>query len=238
MTAPALHIEGLRFHYRNSDFALHVRELKIEPGASVAFIGPSGSGKTTLLNLIAGIQLPDEGRITVDGVNVEGLSDAARRRFRVSRLGLIFQEFELLAYLNVLDNILLPYRIGPSLELDHPTRQRANELAHTVGLGDKLRRSVGRLSHGERQRVALCRALLTRPGLLLADEPTGSLDPTNKLRVLELMFECARDAEATLVMVTHDHELLERFDRIVDFKQFEDASTPGSAGALPVEVAP
>ncbi len=220
MTAPALHIEGLRFHYRNSDFALHVRELMIERGESVAFIGPSGSGKTTLLNLIAGIQLPDDGRITVDGANLEVLSDAARRRFRVSRLGLIFQEFELLAYLSVLDNILLPYRIGPSLELDDATRHRAIELARTVGLGEKLRRSVGRLSHGERQRVALCRALLTRPCLLLADEPTGSLDPTNKLRVLELLFQCARDADATLIMVTHNHELLDRFERVVDFSQF------------------
>ncbi len=207
MTAPALHIEGLRFHYRNSDFALHVRELKIEPGASVAFIGPSGSGKTTLLNLIAGIQLPDDGRITVDGVHLDVLGDAARRRFRVSRLGLIFQEFELLAYLSVLDNILLPYRIGPPLELDDATRHRAIELARTVGLGDKLRRSVGRLSHGERQRVALCRALLRRPPVILADEPTGNLDDDNARRVMDLLLTLVAEERRTLVYVTHDRAL-------------------------------
>ena len=219
-----VHLEGLRFHYPDSDFALHVPELIIDRGASVAFIGPSGSGKTTLLNLIAGVRRPDGGRITVDGVNVDNLSDAGRRQFRISRLGLVFQEFELLQYLSVLDNILLPYRIGPTLELERATHESAVALARTVGIGDHLRRSVGLLSQGEKQRVALCRALLTRPGLLLADEPTGNLDPTNKLHVLELLFQCATEAEAALVVVTHDHELLDQFDRVVDFKQFHDTA--------------
>ena len=228
---PMVHIEGLRFRYRTSDFALHVPELALARGTSAAFTGPSGSGKTTLLNLIAGIRTPDRGRITVDGVNVEALSEPARREFRIGRLGLVFQEFELIEYLSVLDNILLPYRIGPPLRLERSVRKRAVELAGTVGIDDKLHRYVGRLSQGEKQRVALCRALLTRPGLLLADEPTGSLDPANKMRVLDLLFECAREAGATLVMVTHDHDLLDRFERIVDFRQFHDSAASADAVA-------
>jgi len=236
MTAPIVHVDGLRFSYRDSDFALHVPALEIERGVSVALTGPSGSGKTTLLHLLAGIHLPSAGRITVDGVEIASLGDAARRAFRIRRLGLVFQEFELLEYLDVLDNILLPYRIGPGLTLDGETRRRAEMLARTVGIGELIRRRAARLSHGEKQRVALCRALVTRPGLLLADEPTGSLDPTNKRRVLDLLLQCAREAGATLVMVTHDHELLDRFDRIVDFGQFHDVGTPAVPAAASTEV--
>ncbi len=228
---PMIQISGLRFHYRGSDFSLRIAELQIARGASIAFTGPSGSGKTTLVNLIAGVYTPSDGRIIVDGVDVHARSDPARRRFRVSRLGLVFQEFELLEYLNVLDNILLPYRIDSQLKLDPSIRRRATELAGTVGIGDKLRRYVGRLSHGERQRVAICRALLTRPGLVLADEPTGNLDPANTLQVLDLLFECARDAGATLVVITHDHDLLPRFDRVVDFAQFHHTPAPETQAA-------
>ena len=135
-----IHIRGLRFGYRGSDFSLRIAELEIASGASIAFTGPSGSGKTTLINLIAGVCTPDVGRIVIDGVDVHALSDAARRRFRVGRLGLVFQEFALVEYLSVLDNILLPYRIGSGLDLDASIRRRAMELAGTVGIGDKLRR--------------------------------------------------------------------------------------------------
>ncbi len=217
-----IRITGLRFRYRGSDFRLHVPDLTIGRGASVAFTGPSGSGKTTLVNLIAGIHTPGAGRVIVDGVDVHALGDSARRQFRISRLGMVFQEFELIEYLDVLDNILLPYRIGSALKLDPSVRRRAEMLAATVEIADKLRRYVRRLSHGERQRVAICRALLTRPGLVLADEPTGHLDPANKMHVLDLLFDCAREADATLVVITHDHELLDRFDRVLDFRQFHD----------------
>ena len=233
---PMVHIERLRFRYRHSDFALRVPDLAITRGSTVAFTGPSGSGKTTLLNLIAGIRTPDDGRITVDGVRINALNETARRAFRVQRLGLVFQEFELIEYLSVLDNILLPYRIGAGLRLERSTRERAIELARVVGIESKLRRYVGRLSHGEKQRVALCRALLIRPRLLLADEPTGSLDPANKVRVLDLLLDCARELESTLIMVTHDHDLLDRFDRIVDFSRFHDAAAPGDSGAALAEM--
>jgi putative ABC transport system ATP-binding protein len=221
-----LHIQDLTFVYRASDFVLHVPKLSVDARAAVAFIGASGSGKTTLLHLIAGIARPQRGRILVGGDDVTALGAAARRAYRIRRIGLIFQSFELLEHLSVLDNILLPYRIAPSLVLDGGVRDRAARLADRVGLGDKLRRGLTRLSQGERQRVAICRALVPQPALLLADEPTGNLDPSSKGRVLEILFEQAQENAATLVTVTHDHDLLDRFDRVVDFKTFHGAGSP------------
>ena len=215
-------ISDLRFRYSQGGFALHVPELEVESGERVAVIGPSGSGKTTLLNLIAGIRLPQSGRVVTKQVDVSDLADSARRDFRIRNIGLVFQEFELLEYLNVLDNILLAYRINASLELNREVRQRAVELAEMMGIGDKANRNVRRLSQGEKQRVAVCRALLAEPPLLLADEPTGNLDPTNKDRVLDILIEYAESKGSTLVTVTHDHDLLSRFERIIDFKQFYD----------------
>ncbi len=221
--APRITVEGISFHYRTGEFELRVPSMEVAPGESIAVIGPSGSGKTTFLHLVAGIALPLAGRIQVGEVEVNALSDAVRRAFRVARMGLVFQEFELLDYLSVLDNVLLPYRISPTLRLDREVRDRAAAIADEVGLKDKLRRSVRRLSQGERQRVAVCRALVTRPGLLLADEPTGNLDPENKDRVLEILFEQAAKTGATLLTVTHDYGLLDRFDRVVDAADWESA---------------
>ena len=192
-------------------------------------IGPSGSGKTTLLHLVSGVLLPPGGRVLVDGTEVSNLPDGQRREFRIGTIGMVFQEFELLDYLSVLDNILLPYRIGEKLQLDNSVRERAIGLAHSVGIGDKLTRYVNRLSQGERQRVGVCRALLTRPRLLLADEPTGNLDPSNKGRVLEILLNYAETNGATLVTVTHDHDLLDQFDRVVDFRDFYSAPPTGDA---------
>ena len=215
-------ISDLRFHYSQGGFALHVPELEVESGERVAIIGPSGSGKTTLLNLIAGIRLPQSGRVVTKQVDISDLADGERRDFRIRNIGLVFQEFELLEYLNVLDNILLPYRINTSLELTKAVRRRASELAEMMGIGDKASRNVRRLSQGEKQRVAVCRALLAEPPLLLADEPTGNLDPTNKDKVLDILIEYAESKGSTLVIVTHDHDLLSRFERVIDFKQFYD----------------
>ena len=131
--------------------------------------------------------------------------------------------------MSVQDNLLLPYRINASLRLTPEVRERARELAGQVGIGDKLPRHPRKLSQGERQRAAVCRAVLPRPALLLADEPTGNLDPANAGRVLDILFEHARRSEATLVAVTHDHALLDRFDRVVDFKEFQTGQAPESA---------
>ena len=132
----------------------------------------------------------------------------------------MFQDFELLDYLNVLDNILHPYRITGALMLVKDVRARALMLAEAMGIGDKLKRFANDLSQGERQRAAICRALLPHPKVILADEATGNLDPSNKTRILDLLFRSVEEHGTTLLAVTHDHELLKRFDRVVDFQDF------------------
>ena len=223
--APMISITNLRFRYPEGEFALAIPELKVASGERVAIIGPSGSGKTTLLNLIAGIRTPQQGRVLTAQAEVSGLAETERRVFRLRNLGLVFQEFELLEYLTVRDNILLPYRINRALAASSETRARAEALAEQVGVADKLNRFVDQLSQGERQRVAICRALVTEPELILADEPTGNLDPANKDRVLDILFAYAGDNGTTLVAVTHDHDLLPRFERVIDFKEFYDLAS-------------
>ncbi len=215
-----INIHSLEFHYRNGEFRLKVPEFGVTQGEKVAVIGPSGSGKTTLLNLIAGISAPVNGTVKVDSTEVSAVNDAQRRDFRITNIGFVFQDFELLDYLNVLDNILHPYRITRVLTLDRSVRERAFRLAERMGIDDKLRRFADDLSQGEKQRAAICRALLPHPKLILADEATGNLDPENKTLILDLLFKAVEEHDATLLAVTHDHELLKRFDRVVDFQDF------------------
>ena len=232
MTSSLVRVDDLVFRYGESDFELRVPELEIPRASSAAIIGPSGSGKTTLLHLIAGISLPASGKIRTDGVDITSLSEKARRDFRIQRVGLVFQEFELLEYLSVADNVLLPYRINPSLALTREVEDRVAEVAEQVGIADKLARYPRQLSQGERQRVAVCRAVITKPSVLMADEPTGNLDPLNKGKVLDILFDYAEASGTTLLTVTHDHDVLERLrsgrglqgprsvkqQRLVDFK--------------------
>ena len=217
-----IRVDSLEFYYREGEFCLSVPELTVEKTEKVAVIGSSGSGKTTLLNLIAGIVTPIKGTVSVDDLKVSELPDAGRRDFRITSLGFVFQDFELLDYLNVMDNILHPYRITGALTLDKAVRERAGILAQEMGIGDKLKRPANDLSQGEKQRAAICRALLPQPKLLLADEATGNLDPDNKTRILDLLFQSVADHDATLLAVTHDHDLLKRFDRVIDFKDFRN----------------
>ena len=213
-------IENVTFCYSGSDFRLFVPQFQVRSGATVAVVGPSGSGKTTLLNLAAGILVPTTGNVRTSNVDVSSLSEPLRRDFRISNVGLVFQEFELLEHLSVLDNILLPCRITSGIGLSQCHRDRAAELACDVGIGDKLRRYARKLSQGERQRVAVCRALLLQPPLLLCDEPTGNLDPANKEHVLDILFDYVSRTGATLLAVTHDHAMLDRFDQTFDVGQF------------------
>ncbi|MCC6509894.1 MAG: ABC transporter ATP-binding protein [Pirellulaceae bacterium] len=210
-----IRVEDLQYEY-GTDFRLCVPHLAIARGEKVAIVGPSGSGKTTLLMLLAGVKVPSKGSILVGQTRVDGLSDAARRKFRVASIGFVFQEFELLEYLSVRENILLPYMINPALRRTSEVEERVMSLAQTSGLKDKLARRPDQLSQGERQRVALCRAMVTQPQVILADEPTGSLDPQTTRDVLQLMFDQVDQSGATLVMVTHDHAVLGRFDRTID----------------------
>ena len=224
-------LRNVAFRYGRDGFRLHVPSLAIPRASTVAVIGPSGIGKTTLLHLIAGILAPDGGLVRACGVDVDALDDRARRRFRIEHVGLVFQEFELLDYLSVLDNVLLPYRISPALRLDRAVHARAQNLAAEVGIGDKLARHPDGLSQGERQRVGICRAVLPEPELLLADEPTANLDPDTKVRVLDTLFAYVARTGTTLVMVTHDHALLDRFDTVVEFATVASATLPLDAAS-------
>ena len=215
-----IELRDLRFAYGDGGFELKVERLSITKGQRVGWIGPSGSGKTTLLHLVAGILSPAAGRVDTCGKELTALQDAARRDFRISNVGLVFQDFALLDYLSVLDNILLPYRINRSLRLEGIVCDRAQQLAEDVGLGEMLTRRPAKLSQGERQRVAVCRALVMNPQLLLADEPTSNLDPGNAARVLDILDGYATKQAATLVVVTHDRDVLRRFDETIDVSTF------------------
>jgi putative ABC transport system ATP-binding protein len=217
-----IELRDVRFEYALGGFSLLVPELRIASGTKTAAIGPSGSGKTTLLNLISGIEHPEAGRIDTAGVRVDNLSPAARRSFRITNVGFVFQDFLLLDYLDVLQNILYPYRLHHDLRLDADARSRAQRLAANLGIDLLLSRRPDELSQGERQRVAIARALVTAPKLLLADEPTGNLDPATKQHALDLLFEQCDALSMTLLMVTHDHGLLGRFDQVVDVSDFAE----------------
>ncbi len=213
-------ITGLEFQFPHSDFRLAVPSLHIALAERVAVIGPSGSGKTTLLHLIAGILSPARGTICVQNRAIHPLGDAARRAFRIAQIGLVFQGFELVSYLDVFENVLLPYRLNPALRLSPEVSRRAEQLAKETGIEHRLRYFPPRLSQGETQRVALCRALLPEPPLLLADEPTGNLDPPAKQRVVDLLFRQIERTGATLVLVTHDTEIAARFPRVINSRDF------------------
>ena len=228
-----IEISNLDFVYPRSSFRLGIKHLLIEPGEKLAIIGPSGSGKTTLLNLLAGIVIPDSGQVQIGDVDVAALNDRQRRDFRIAQIGFVFQQFELLDYLKVKDNILLPFFINPSLaESVSPELrlERAQALAKAMGIEDKLQRRPSKLSQGEKQRVAICRALVIQPKLILADEPTGNLDPTTKLKTLDLLFEQAQANGQTLVCVTHDMAILDGFDRVVNFADFQVNDQVAAAG--------
>ncbi|MEM7453878.1 MAG: ABC transporter ATP-binding protein [Planctomycetota bacterium] len=224
-----IELDQLRFRYPGGNFELEIDRLHIAQGEKVAIVGPSGCGKTTLLNLVAGISTPDNGSVTACGDVVSGLSDSRRRDFRISKIGMVFQRFDLVEYLNARDNILLPFQINRSLILNNDVRRRAHELAESVGIGDKTGRYPHQLSQGEQQRVAICRALVAQPELLLADEPTGNLDPASKTTVLDILLEQCDSEGKTLVVVTHDMSLLNRFDRSIDFTTFFKSAPDSSA---------
>ena len=205
--------------------------LSIPSGQFAAIMGPSGSGKSTLLNLIAGLDRPTSGTVTVDGVSLDGLSEAALARYRRQRLGVVFQFFHLLNQLSVLDNILLPAQLAGMKTAT--ARARARDLLDQLGIAEKAGEYPARLSGGERQRVAIARALVNRPAVLLADEPTGALDSRTGEQVLDLLAEVNRGGQ-TIVMVTHDAKLAAAYAaRVVSLRDgriLDDAQMQPSSG--------
>ncbi len=217
-------VQDMSFKYPKGDFSLKLSSLVVEAGQRVAVIGPSGSGKTTLLNIFSGITTTQSGSVKILGKEVSALSEQERRVFRAQNIGFVFQDAALVDYLNAQENIIYPFRVGPGLKLDRSVRDRATALGTACGLGKLLRSYPSAMSGGERQRVAICRALITNPKLVLADEPTGSLDPLNKVSVLDTLFKRSSELGAAVIMVTHDHALLDRFDEVIDFTQLSSST--------------
>ncbi len=188
--------------------------LAIEREGFVAIIGPSGSGKTTLLGLLAGLDRPTKGFVKLDGQDLGSLSEDQRASLRADKVGFVFQTFQLIPTLTALENVLVPIELRGNHSGDDPEK-RARALLERVGLGDRMHHYPAQLSGGEQQRVGLARAFASAPMILLADEPTGSLDTETGRTVIELMEELNRDAKTTLVLVTHDPALAARARRVI-----------------------
>ena len=216
--APLVEFRNVGKVYENgaSQVAVQDLSLSIESGERVAVMGPSGSGKSTLLNLIAGLDTPSEGTVSYDGVDLATLEPAALARHRLDHVGFIFQFFNLLPNLTVLENVLLPAQLAG--RDDHETAARGQELLERLGLTEQAREYPAKLSGGQRQLAAIARALINQPALLLADEPTGALDTSTGDDVMALLEELGRDGR-TMILVTHNPELAARHaDRVVSLR--------------------
>jgi putative ABC transport system ATP-binding protein len=218
---PAVAIDGLRFAWPGApDACLDIPAFTIAPGERLFLHGPSGGGKSTLLGILAGVIVPTAGTVRIGGTDLVALAAGARDRFRADHVGIIFQQFNLLPYLSILDNVLLPCRFSArrrqrASQGGATARAEADRLLGRLGIDPALRqRPVAELSVGQRQRVAAARALIGAPDLIVADEPTSALDARNQRHFLDLLLaECA--APSALVLVSHDLRLAERFDRSV-----------------------
>jgi len=214
MTGVHVRLEDLRRTHVKGDERIEVLrgvDLELEPGERVAIVGPSGSGKSTFLHMLGLLDRPTGGRLLLDGVDVEGLSENERARLRNRSIGFVFQAHHLLPEHDAVGNVMIPVRLaGAGVEI---ARARAEGLLRAVGLGHRTNHRPGELSGGEQQRVALARALVMGPGLVLADEPTGNLDPATSWGVFDLMLQLNQQLGSTLVVVTHSLELAERFPR-------------------------
>ncbi|QFT95125.1 putative ABC transporter ATP-binding protein [Roseovarius sp. THAF9] len=216
MADPALTLQDVRFRWPGrASFGMSVPEFRLDQGESVLLLGESGSGKSTLLSLVCGIVTADAGRVDLAGTNLATLRAGARDRFRAERIGVIFQQFNLLPYASVSDNIMLPLKFA----LERRKRAAADDavkLCAALGLpSDIVEAKAGRLSVGQQQRVAVARALIGQPPLIVADEPTSALDAATQDAFLGLLFDQIAAAGSSLLMVSHDERLSARFDRVV-----------------------
>jgi ABC-type lipoprotein export system ATPase subunit len=222
-----LRVENVCKTYGIPDGRLRVLQnvhLQVQHGEFIAITGPSGSGKTTLLYLLGALDSPDSGEIWLDEIAVHRLRGTDAADFRRQQIGFVFQLFYLLPNLTALENVMAPL-LPTRRKLDFDLKQRAKELLASVGLGDRLGHSPARLSGGEQQRVAIARALINRPKLVLADEPTGNLDPATGHEVLEVLRELQRTGNQTLILVTHDPELAVLADRRIHLEQLHRTGT-------------
>jgi putative ABC transport system ATP-binding protein len=207
-------VENVKKSYREPDGSLlpilDIPRFEMAAGEQVVIRGRSGGGKTTFLNVIAGLATVDSGRIVMNGVNVTKLPEVGRDRFRAQKIGFVFQTFNLLAGFSALENVLL----GMTFTGQRNDPRRAKELLERVGLGHRLTHKPAALSVGEQQRVAVARALVNKPSLLLADEPTANIDPAHQQQVIDLLRQVCRDENVAMLLVTHAPEVSDQFTRV------------------------
>ncbi len=220
-TVPLLRLDRVAKSYDSGAGAIRILDtisLEILSGESVAIIGPSGSGKSTLLNLIGTLDKPTSGKVFLEGDDLSAHSDEKLAEIRNLRIGFIFQSHHLLPQCSVLENVLVPTLAAKDKLLRDGAAERGIQLLKRVGLGERLTHRPGQLSGGERQRVAVVRALINRPKLLLADEPTGSLDRTSSQQLTQLLTELNREENVTLILVTHALDLAEKMQRQLELR--------------------
>jgi putative ABC transport system ATP-binding protein len=219
MTTTALTAQALTKIVQDATGSLTILadiDISIESGETVAIVGASGSGKSTLLGLLAGLDVPSSGTVKIFGEDLFSRDEDARAALRAAKIGFVFQSFQLLPHLTALENVLLPMELSGHVPDGRNATDAARELLGRVGLGERLSHYPKYLSGGEQQRVALARAFVGRPPILLADEPTGSLDARTGEAVIELMFELNRERGSTLVLVTHDPGVAARCGRRIE----------------------
>ena len=213
-TAIILELDNLVKYYGSGDNlvrAVDHTSLQIERGKFTAIVGRSGSGKSTLLHLIGGLDRPDEGRVLIEGKDIFSLKGVRLAQFRRKKIGFIFQDYNLIPALNVWENVVLPL----GLDNRKVNRQEVEQILKKIGIEDKKSAMPNVLSGGQKQRTAIARALVTKPAIILADEPTGNLDSQTELEVISLLKKCVQDFGQTLVMITHDETIAQMADRII-----------------------
>lgn len=227
-----IEIRDLEFTYAGAQTpVLHVPHFKVDAGERVFLHGPSGTGKTTLLEILAGVQIPQRGSVSLSGQELTAMSPAARDRFRADHVGYVFQSFNLIPYLSVEENIALPAHFSARRAKRLKAGSLGGEIARlagALGIDEFLARPVTELSVGQQQRVAVARALIGAPELILADEPTSALDSDHRERFLKLLFDLAAEEGTTVVFVSHDRSIQHLFSRTVSLHQIQSA--PGRKG--------
>lgn len=225
-----LTVEDLIKNYRDPDGnlvpILNVPRFSLAAGDQVVLRGSSGCGKTTFLNILAGILAPDSGSVVFDSVNICGLSEGGRDRYRAAKIGYVFQTFNLLDGFTALENV----RLGMSFGRKSLDPNRAKSLLERVGLGDRLNHRPKQLSVGQQQRVSVARALANKPRLLLADEPTANVDPANQQVIIDLMRSVCKEEGVALLLVTHSEEVSSQFSNVVFFEQLNQVTSKTAVG--------
>jgi putative ABC transport system ATP-binding protein len=226
MTESIINLQNVHFHWPEQETdMLHLPELIVKKGEHLFIQGPSGSGKTTLLNLLTGINLPNSGSIIVLGTPLERLSTIQRDQFRADHLGVIFQQFNLLPYLSILENVQLPcgFSQRKKANVGNMKETATRLLSHLSIPVSLLNKPVSKLSVGQQQRTAVARALMGSPEIVIADEPTSALDSDNRDRFLELLFQETEEQGSTLIFVSHDQHIARQFNKVIDLNEINQA---------------